>query len=351
MDVTLIIPCRNEVAMIQACIESILNQDPLGKDWELLVIDGASTDGTREVLDRMAATQPRLRVLNNPHRIAAAGLNIGILQARGDRILRLDAHTHYARDYVRQCLHTLETTGADNVGGPWVARGSALISRAIAAAFQSPLAIGGALCHDPHYEGPVDTVYLGCWRRSAFERFGLFDDSLVRNQDDEHNLRITRAGGRVWQNPKIRSWYQPRGSLRALFRQYRQYGYWKVRVIQKHRLPASWRHLVPGLFVLALSLLTLATFLSSVTPLPLTWAPRLLLAALSFYSCAVVVAALLTARRTEWKLLLVLPAVFPCFHFGYGFGFCQGFLDFVLGRRRPADSQTQLTRPAQIKTP
>ena len=151
----------------------------------------------------------------------------------------------------------LQETGADNVGGPWVARGKGKVGMAIAAAFESPFSCGGARGHDPKYSGPVDTVYLGCWRREIFDRIGLFDEELVRNQDDEFNLRLVRSGGKVWQSVAIKSCYHPRESLRHLFKQYVQYGYWKARVLKKHRLPASVRHLVPSIFVLTLAHLPL----------------------------------------------------------------------------------------------
>ena len=195
----------------------------------------------------------------------------------------------------------------------------------------------------------MDTVYLGCWPRSTFEKFGLFDEELVRNQDDEHNLRITRGGGKVYQSPKIKSWYRPRGSLKALFKQYMQYGYWKVRVIQKHKLPASIRHLVPGAFVLALMLLFLLSVFSFLLS---AFAPNFqvstfsfsFLAALAAYALCVLVASVVTAAKTEWKLLPVLPLVFGCYHFGYGFGFLRGILDFVILRRGASVSFTKLTR-------
>src|SRR4029453_3835891 len=137
-----------------------------------------------------------------------------------------------------------------NVGGPRVAPGTGYIGRAVAAAFQSPFAVGGARGHDPHHTGPVDTVYLGCWRREVFDRIGFFDPELIRHQDDGFNLRLSQAGGLIWQSPRIQSWYHPRASLRSLWRQYVQYGYWKVRVIQKHGVPASARLLVPAAFFL-----------------------------------------------------------------------------------------------------
>src|SRR5262249_15800203 len=120
-------------------------------------------------------------------------------------------------------------------------------------------AVGGARWHDTAYEGPADTVFGGVYRREVFDRIGFLDEELVRNQDDEFNLRLTRAGGKIWHSPRIKSWYHPRQSLRSLFRQQVQYGYWKVRVIQKHKIPASIRHLIPGCFVLSLIFLGLAS--------------------------------------------------------------------------------------------
>jgi succinoglycan biosynthesis protein ExoA len=217
-------------------------------------------------------------VIDNPGRIVSTGLNSAIKAARGEIVVRMDAHTEYAPDYVQQCVAVLQETGADNVGGPARTRAETYLEKAVAAAYHSRFAVGGARFHDVNYEGWVDTVTYGCWRREAFDRFGYFDEELVRNQDDEHNLRIIRDGGKIWQSPKIRSWYRPRGSLSALFKQYMQYGYWKVRVIQKHKLPASWRHLVPGAFVLALLVLILLSafcfLLSPFAEVPSSQGPR-----------------------------------------------------------------------------
>jgi GT2 family glycosyltransferase len=296
-----------------------------------------SDDGTRRILERLADEDERLRVIDNPGRIVSTGLNTAIRVAHGRIIIRMDAHTEYAPDYVRQCLVVLEETGADNVGGPWIAKEFGFVDLAIAAAFQSPFSVGDRRGHDPGYEGTLDTVYLGCWRREVFDRVGLFDEELVRNQDDEFNLRLTRAGGTIWQSPRIRSWYRPRSSLVALFRQYMQYGYWKVLVIQKHRIPASVRHLVPGCFVLLLVVLLLASFWWSAA----VWG---WLGLIGVYSVCNVAASLLTAARQEWKLLPVLPLVFACYHFGYGCGFLRGIWDFVIVRRGPDRTYTELTR-------
>lgn len=356
--VSVIFVCRWEVEHIKTVLESILAQEEPDGGFEVIIADGMSDDGTREILEEIANSDSRVKMIDNPGRIASTGLNAAIRAARGQIIIRMDAHTHYAPDYMRQCVSVLRSSGADNVGGPWVAQASGCLGEAIAAAFQSPFAAGGARGHVLHYEGPVDTVYLGCWKKEVFDRFGYFDEGLVRDQDDEHNLRIIRGGGRVWQSPRIQSWYHSRTSLTGLFQQYLQYGYWKVQVIRKHRLPASLRHLVPGAFLLTLLLLCLACALC----LPATWlfpaggtvgslsswlltrASLALASILAVYALALVLASVHAAGRTKWKLLPVLPLAFCCFHFGYGCGFLKGILDFVVLRRNAAAYFARLTR-------
>jgi succinoglycan biosynthesis protein ExoA len=345
--VSIILPCRNEQGYIQASIQSALDQDLPAGELEILVADGMSTDGTREHLDRMAALHPRIRVLDNPGRIVSTGLNAAIRVARGEFIVRMDAHTNYAPDYVRQCLDVLRETGADNVGGPMRTTARTYMEKAIRAVFHSRFAVGGARSHQEDFEGWVDTVIYGCWRKSLFERVGLFDEELVRNQDDEHNLRIVRSGGRIYQSPRIRSEYHVRGSLAALFRQYMQYGYWKVLVIKKHQLPASFRHLVPGTFVGGLVLFGALGFF---------WPPALWFAIGlgALYLLAALTLSLIIAGTSRWKFLPVLPLVMGCFHFGYGYGFLRGLLDLVLFRNAPDTQFVRLTResaPASDRIP
>src|SRR5579864_6640867 len=250
MTISVIVPCRNERFHIREFLDSVLAQH-LEPGWkmELLVADGMSDDGTREELGHFIAATPNARLIDNPGRIVSTGLNAAIMEAQGEIVVRMDAHTTYARDYILECVRALEESGADNVGGPWVAEGRGRVGKAIAAAFRSSFCTGGGRAHDPNYEGEVDTVYLGCWKRSLFETAGLFDPDLVRNQDDEFNFRLRRMGARIWQSPRIKSLYTPRNSLIALFRQYMQYGFWKVAVIRKHRALAAWRHAAPPLFV------------------------------------------------------------------------------------------------------
>ncbi len=336
--VSIIVPCRNEHAHVAAAVASMLSQQGINGEFEVIVADGASSDGTRQLLDQLATSQPRLRVIDNPRRIVSSGLNLAIAAARADVIVRMDMHTTYAGDYVACCLHALASSGAQNVGGPALTQAIGYFQSANALAFRSPFAAGGARFHDPAYEGWVDTVTYGCWRKQTLVDLGLFDEELVRNQDDELNLRLVRSGGRIWQTPAIRSWYLPRARLADLFKQYMQYGYWKVRVIQKHRLPASVRHLVPGAFTATLiGLAALAPFLAAAR-----WS---LAGLIALYVLANLAASMVTCRgRANWRFLPIMPCTFAAYHFGYGWGFLRGVVDFVLLHRPPPRAQAELTR-------
>lgn len=328
--VSIIVPCRNEVRHIETFFACLFRQEPVDGGLEIIIADGLSNDGTRERLSRFAMNYPELRVIDNPGGIVSTGLNRAIAAARGEIIVRMDVHTEYATDYISRCVTTLRTTGADNVGGPWQAKGKTYTQNAIATAFQSGFSSGGAASHRVDYDGPVDSVYLGCWRKETLVKLGGFDEELVRNQDDELNLRLTRSGGVIWQDRTIRSCYYPRSSVLALFRQYAQYGYWKVRVIQKHRLPASIRHLIPGAFVGGfITLGVIAPFhrvaLLSWLTLSVTYLIALLLA--TAYTCL---------RPGRWQFTPIMPVIFAMFHIGYGYGFLRGLFDFaVRGRRSP----------------
>src|SRR5262249_22974624 len=316
---SIVVACRNEIRCIRSFLKSLEGQDLDGIDWEVIIADGMSEDGTRQVLETEQRHVMHLRVMDNPGRIVSTGLNAAIASACGEVIIRMDMHTEYAADYCRRCLEALRLTGADNVGGAARTKASGLRARAIAAAFHSPFSTGGAKFHDENYVGYVDTVTYGCWRKSTLERIGLFDESLVRNQDDELNLRLIRAGGRIWQNPRIMSWYSPRTTLSSVFRQYFQYGFWKVAVIRKHKIPGSWRHAVPLLFVVMnLALLaTVAVAIWAGAPAIAAGSAILWIAMSGCYGLANLFASAVAARSSGWDLFPYLPVVFATYHFSW----------------------------------
>jgi glycosyltransferase involved in cell wall biosynthesis len=317
--VTILVPCRNEREHIIEFLRSLEQQEPVEGGHEILIIDGISDDGTRELLAKYAPELGGPRIVDNPARIVSPGLNEGIRQARGEIILRMDVHTTYAPDYVKSCLRVLQTTGATNVGGPARTRSVGYWQRAIAAAFASAFAVGPARFHFESYEGEVDTVTYGCWRKSDLLRIGGFDESLVRNQDDELNFRIRRSGGIIWQSPEIQSWYYPRSRLSDLFRQYFQYGYWKLIVMKKHRIPASWRHLMPPLFLVAIIGLGLASIFQKYALI--AW-----LALILSYCGFLVVGSLSISARSGWRLLPAILPTLAVYHFSYAIGIFSSLL-------------------------
>ena len=333
LSVSVIIPCRNEAKHIAAFLDSVWKQTTSGMELEILLADGMSDDGTREVLaDYQRRHCGRLLLIDNPGRIASTGLNAAIRVASGDIVIRMDCHTEYAPDYVQRCVEVLQQTKADNVGGPARTRAKGWMARAIAAAYHSPFSTGGAKFHDENYEGYVDTVTYGCWWRTTLTRLGPFDETLVRNQDDEFNLRLIRSGGKIWQSSSIVSWYWPRGRLSALFRQYAQYGFWKVPIIRKYRVPAAWRHLVPGTFILAMAaliLVWLGSWEAGLKTLSTLCAVLLAVGTLS-YGLASVAASAMASSRSGWSLFPLMPLVFLVYHSSYGLGFLSGLLYWTL---------------------
>jgi len=335
-NVTAIVPCRNERESIKRCVLSILSQEKCG-GVEVIVVDGQSDDGTSTILKKLALEYPSLKVLTNLKRTMPTGVNIGIQAACGRYIAIMGAHNRYAPDYLRQSVQVLEEMNVDNVGGSMICEGSSHVQRAIGLAHHSRFSVGGASWHNPEYDGPAETVFGGVYRREVFERIGLLDEELVRNQDDEFNLRLIQSGGRIWHSPRIRSWYKPRQNLAALFRQYMQYGYWKVRVIQKRKAAASPRQLVPGAFVFLLVCLPLAGLWWRGA----TWA---WIGLVTTYFTTSVFVSIGIAAREGWRFLYALPLVFACYHFGYGIGTVRGMVDFVLLKRAPTLSYSNLTR-------
>jgi succinoglycan biosynthesis protein ExoA len=318
--VTVVMPTRNEASSIATSFAAVLGQNYPSDRLEVIVADGMSDDRTREMIDTVVDAAgrdaPPVTIIDNPGRIAATGLNAAIAKAQGDVIVRVDGHCEVASDHVTTCVQLLEQTGADNVGGVVVGGGgSSVLQRAVSLGTSSRFGVGNARFRFATKPGWADTVFPGAWPRAVLDRVGGFDEELVRNQDDELNLRIVQAGGRVWLDPRIRTRYEPRDSLTGLWRQYFDYGFHKVRVIQKRRAIASARHVVPPMFVL--SVLTVAAAAA------IARRPKVLLLVAAPYATAMF-AASVRAARSDPAAFPALPAVFVTLHVSYGAGFLAG---------------------------
>jgi succinoglycan biosynthesis protein ExoA len=326
--ISVVAPVRNEGANVDHFISDLAAQDFRG-ELEVLVADGNSEDDSAERLRAAAwAAGLNLRIIDNPAGWVSQGLNACIRHARGDLIVRLDCHSRYPADYLRRCAELSEQTGAWNVGGRLVPTGTTPTERAVACAMDSPF--GGIGWTRAAADGPVmtDTVTFGAFRPEAFEHAGLFDETLVRNQDDEFNLRLRRAGGQIMLDPEITVMYRPRDSIGRVWRQYYEYGLWKVPVMLKHRRVLTMRSVAPLAFVLATAVLLAAT-----ARFPL--ARRLLLLQWSGYSAAAVAFAARSVRDRGEPLGLMprVMAAFPAFHLGHGSGQAVGWLR-AIGRLR-----------------
>jgi succinoglycan biosynthesis protein ExoA len=319
--VTVVMPVRNEAAFIERSLGAVLAQDYQSDRLEVFVADGLSTDGTREIVSRFKTAHSNLRLIDNPQKIVASGLNLALSEARGEFIVRVDGHTVIASDYVRNCVKALTSTGADNAGGRMTPVSNSLFGRAVAAATCSRFGVGSARFHYSQRQEWVDTVYLGAWRRDLFTGIGKFDETMVRNQDDEFNYRLRAHGGKILLDPTIKSEYHNRATPLALWKQYFQYGFWKVRVMQKHPRQMQFRQFAPPTFVATVVLLALLAAVMKAAWLPM-------LAVLTVYVLANLLGSILTASRSSLQVLPLLPLTFALIHFAYGLGFLFGLLRF-----------------------
>lgn len=322
--VTVVMPVYNEERFIDRSLDAVLRQDY--PRLEVLVVDGRSTDRTPQIVKAAAERDSRVRLLDNPGRIQSRALNLALNAAQGDVIARVDGHTIIAPDYISRCVYHLLETGADNVGGPQSFAGTTPMGRAIAAAYRSAFSVPSrfTISQQALY---VDTVYMGAWPRSLFERVGLFDEELAANEDYELNYRIRKAGGRIYLSPDIRSDYYGRQTLGALWHQFFQYGRGKFRVLVKHPASARPRHVVAPAFVAVLVIGGLLAPLSR-------WMARLWLLVLVSYSLVNVIVSIRQAARNGWGLLPRLPLVFACIHLAWGSGFWRQALARLVGTER-----------------
>ncbi|HEY3323207.1 MAG TPA: glycosyltransferase family 2 protein [Planctomycetota bacterium] len=317
--VSIVIPTWCEERYIADCLHSILAQDYPVSRMEILVVDGMSPDRTREIVKRIGTTCPQIRLLDNPERLQAAGLNRAISMSRGNFILRIDAHAEYASDYVRTCVETLRETGADNVGGPQLPKARTFFQKMVAFALHSPLGTGGAPCRSEGKDGYVDTVFPGAFRRQTLQRVGLFDPGAITNEDAEINQRIIASGGRIYLNSAIKCFYYPRESLRGLARQYFRYGRGRARTVLKHGQFLRLGSFLPFAFFTGLLCLLL---------LGLFWTPGLWLAAAAagMYAAGIIAEGARMAIKHQWACAFMLPLVFVTLHLSHAVGVAWGLL-------------------------
>ena len=314
--VTVILAVRNEERRLARALASVLAQDWPRERLEVLVVDGGSTDGTRALAERFAARDRRVRVLDNPARFVAQGLNTGLRESRGDVIVRVDGHCRLPAGYVKAGVQALRMGGAECAGGPVRATGDTWVGRGIALAMSTPFGVGGASFRWSREACDVDHLPFGVWPRRVFERIGGFDEALVRNPDDEFSDRLRRAGGHIRLVPGQVVTYWSRATLGGLWRQYFGYGFWKVQVIRKRGgWPSSPRHLAPGALLVSIPGGLLAALLAR------TWWVALLAPAL--YGAFLTLATTVTCADRRWRAALLLPVVLPVLHAAYGAGFLR----------------------------
>lgn len=323
--VTIVIPCRNEVAFIERCLASVFAFPEIPGGYEVLVVDGMSTDGTREILARLSGEHPALRVLDNPAHIVPTAMNIGIRAARGELIVRLDAHSEYPPDYLDRSVATSDQTGAELVGGVVVtlARDDSAQARLVQAISTHGFGVGNSDFRLGAKPGPSDTVPYGCYRRDVFDRIGYFDERLRRSEDYELNRRLATAGGRIWLDPSMRIQYYNQATLRGLLRQATFTGTWN---------PWRWyiapycftpRHTIPAIFVLILAITAILSPISIV-------ARGGLAAILGIYIPLAIFSGCQQARRYGWWMAPILPFLFLVYHICYGAGILNGVVRILL---------------------
>jgi glycosyltransferase involved in cell wall biosynthesis len=303
--VSVVMPVLNEERHLEHAVRAIFTQDYPGP-MEVCLALGPSTDATNDVATRLQADEPRLRTVANPTGKTPAALNAAIRATQGDIVVRVDGHSVLSPGYITRAVQTLRRTGAANVGGIQKALGTTPFEKAVAAAMASPFSMGGARFHTGGEEGPVDTVYLGVFAREAIEQVGLFDESLIRNQDYELNIRLREAGYTIWFDPELEVEYRPRPTLRALARQYAEYGAWKRHVLRLHPKSLKIRQIVPPIALIAL--------LASIVLAPL--APITLVAP-AIYLASIAAASFTTAPRQALRLAIIFPTI----HMSWAWGF------------------------------
>jgi succinoglycan biosynthesis protein ExoA len=313
----------NEERYIAGCLDSVLAQDYPADRYEVIVADGGSTDGTRAIVDAVSASHPNVRLIDNPGRTQASGLNLGILESRGEYIARQDGHAEWTPHHLSRSIALLRESGADNVGGRADGVGTGATGRAIARAMQSPFGVGGARFRYSTRAEEAATVFPGTFRRSAFERVGLFDEAYPPHEDYELNDRIRASGGSVLFSPDIPTRYYVRESITALARQYFRYGRAKVRVARARPSVIRPYHLAAPALVAAIPVAAVLALTRQ--------GRRLDVAGGAFYAAACVAAGIRAGRGESFGVRARIPGIFVILHLAWGAGFWAGVAEAARG--------------------
>ena len=306
--VSIILTVINEEEHLRAAIQAALNSDYQG-ELEIVIAVGPSRDNTRAIADQLAAEDSRVYVIDNPTGKTPDGLNAALQNSHHGIVVRIDGHSEIDAHYISTAVQTINETGAVNVGGIMAAEGITPFQSAVARAMRSPIGVGASRFHTGGEAGPTDTVYLGVFRRSAIDEIGGYDSDFIRAQDWEMNYRLRLNGGTVWFNPKLKVTYRPRSSIRALARQYFEYGRWRRVVSRRHIGTINFRYLAPPVnLVLTFISLAFGLLLHPIFFIPFTC-----------YLAAIFLASLVIGKN--WSERVRLPLVLMIMHFSWGFGF------------------------------
>ncbi len=336
LNISVLIPCRNEAAYIKKAVDSILNQHYRLGQIEVLVIDGMSDDGTRAILQSIVQADKRVNMVDNPAQTTPQAMNIGLNTAQYKYILRIDAHAVALPGFLTKNMNALLTDEKVMcAGGKIININENKISERIGYAMSSPFGVGNATFRIGGERKYVDTLAFGIYDKKVFEIIGEFDETLVRNQDDELNFRLTKEGFKILYDPEIQSEYFVRGSIKKLYKQYYQYGYWKVYVNKKHRTVTTLRQLIPFIFVLGLFTGALLSLF-----VPYFW--MLFSVGLLFYAFLALYFGFKSSR--SFNAFISTALIFPVLHFSYGMGYLTGIVHFLLFNKKPSNRSKSLSR-------
>lgn len=334
LTVSVVIPCKNEEQYIGNCVTSFLNQDYPGELLSIHVVDGLSNDGTVEVVKELASEHGNVHLLINKMQTTPNALNLGILNSETDVVIIFGAHAVADKSYVTECVKVLERyTDVGCAGGIIENVHENKTAQVISGAMASPVGVGNAHFRTGSKTGYVDTVAFGAYRREVFETAGLFDETLTRNQDDEFNFRLLKNGFKIFLEPTIKSRYYVRGSISKLFKQYYQYGFWKVVVNKKHNTITTIRQLAPLCFVL---LLIIGAVASAIWP----WAAWYYLAGLTCYFIILLVESI----RKNPKQVVWSVVIFLVLHLAYGLGYLWALITVPFMRTSKIKANSSLSR-------